>query len=114
MSQLDYVPPEVVPIITATLNQSNTQIHGIISFYHHFLTHKPELNKISICRAESCQAMCSAGWEKDSKQRLTFAHRMLMEGDPLVLIEGLLIAGLVVDATQGYIYLRSEYPKPTK
>jgi hypothetical protein len=28
--------------------------------------------------------MCSAGWEKDSKQQLTFAHRMLMEGDPQV------------------------------
>jgi formate dehydrogenase iron-sulfur subunit len=35
---------------------------------------------------------------------------MLVEGDPQVLIEGMLIAGLVVDATQGYIYLLSEYP----
>jgi formate dehydrogenase iron-sulfur subunit len=41
----------------------------------------------------------------------TFADRMLMEGDPLVLIEGMLIAGLAVGATQGYIYLRSEYPQ---
>jgi formate dehydrogenase iron-sulfur subunit len=40
----------------------------------------------------------------------TFADRMLMEGDPLSLIEGMTIAGVAVGATQGYIYLRAEYP----
>ncbi|HXV07268.1 MAG TPA: formate dehydrogenase subunit gamma [Burkholderiales bacterium] len=40
----------------------------------------------------------------------TFADRMLMEGDPYLLIEGMIIAGLAVGATAGYIYLRSEYP----
>jgi formate dehydrogenase iron-sulfur subunit len=40
----------------------------------------------------------------------TFADRMLMEGDPLMLIEGMTIAGLAVGATQGFIYLRVEYP----
>lgn len=40
----------------------------------------------------------------------TFADRMLMEGDPFSLIEGMLIAGLAIGATQGYIYLRCEYP----
>ncbi|QPC44093.1 NADH-quinone oxidoreductase subunit NuoF [Kaustia mangrovi] len=40
----------------------------------------------------------------------TFADRMIMEGDPFVLIEGMTIAGLAVGATKGYIYLRSEYP----
>ena len=41
----------------------------------------------------------------------TFADRMLMEGDPFQLIEGMTIAGRAVGAEQGYIYLRSEYPK---
>ncbi|MBL4781224.1 MAG: NADH-quinone oxidoreductase subunit NuoF [Porticoccaceae bacterium] len=41
----------------------------------------------------------------------TFADRLLMEADPFQLIEGMTIAGLAVGATQGYIYLRSEYPK---
>lgn len=41
----------------------------------------------------------------------TFADRMLMEGDPYCLIEGMVIAGLAVGATVGYIYLRSEYPR---
>ncbi|MBB4301338.1 formate dehydrogenase iron-sulfur subunit [Rhodobium orientis] len=40
----------------------------------------------------------------------TFADRMIMEGDPFVLIEGMVIAGLGVGATKGYIYSRSEYP----
>jgi formate dehydrogenase iron-sulfur subunit len=40
----------------------------------------------------------------------TFADRLLMEADPYQLIEGMTIAGLAVGATDGYIYLRSEYP----
>jgi formate dehydrogenase iron-sulfur subunit len=40
----------------------------------------------------------------------TYSDRMVMEDDPYVLIEGMTIAGLAVGATQGYIYLRSEYP----
>jgi len=43
----------------------------------------------------------------------TFADRMIMEGDPFVLIEGMAIAGLAVGATRGYIYIRSEYPHAT-
>jgi formate dehydrogenase iron-sulfur subunit len=40
----------------------------------------------------------------------TFADRMLMEGDPFCLIEGMAIAGLAVGATKGFVYIRSEYP----
>ena len=40
----------------------------------------------------------------------TFADRMIMEGDPFVLIEGMTIAGIAVGATFGYIYIRAEYP----
>ncbi len=41
----------------------------------------------------------------------TFADRMLMEGDPFLLIEGMAIAGIAVGASLGYIYVRSEYPQ---
>ena len=40
----------------------------------------------------------------------TFSDRMVMEGDPYRLIEGMLIAGIAVGADRGYVYLRSEYP----
>jgi len=41
----------------------------------------------------------------------TFADRMIMEGDPFLLIEGMTIAGLATGATKGFVYLRSEYPR---
>ncbi len=44
----------------------------------------------------------------------TFADRMLMEGDPFCLIEGMTIAAIAVGATVGYIYIRSEYPHAVK
>jgi formate dehydrogenase iron-sulfur subunit len=56
--------------------------------------------------AEQKYIVCNAD-EGDSG---TFADRLLMEADPYQLIEGMTIAGLAVGATEGYIYLRSEYP----
>jgi formate dehydrogenase iron-sulfur subunit len=40
----------------------------------------------------------------------TFADRMIMEGDPFLLVEGMIIAGIATGARKGYIYIRSEYP----
>jgi formate dehydrogenase iron-sulfur subunit len=57
-------------------------------------------------QVEQKYVVCNAD-EGDSG---TFSDRMLMEGDPLCLIEGMTIAGIAVGATQGYIYLRIEYP----
>jgi len=57
----------------------------------------PAAQKYVVCNAD----------EGDSG---TFADRMLMEGDPFLLIEGMIIAGLAVGASKGYIYVRSEYP----
>jgi len=56
--------------------------------------------------AEQKYIVCNAD-EGDSG---TYSDRMLMEGDPLCLIEGMIVAGLAVGAEQGYIYLREEYP----
>jgi formate dehydrogenase iron-sulfur subunit len=46
----------------------------------------------------------------DEGDSATFADRMIMEGDPFVLIEGMAIAGIAVGATKGFVYIRSEYP----
>ena len=46
----------------------------------------------------------------DEGDSATFADRMLMEGDPFTLIEGMAIAGLACGATKGFVYIRSEYP----
>lgn len=58
------------------------------------------------CQAAQKYVVCNAD-EGDSG---TFADRMIMEGDPFLLIEGMTIAGLAVGATKGFIYIRSEYP----
>jgi formate dehydrogenase iron-sulfur subunit len=62
----------------------------------------------TVLQAQATQkyVVCNAD-EGDSG---TFSDRMVMEGDPYVLIEGMAIAGLAVGATQGYVYIRSEYP----
>lgn len=57
--------------------------------------------------ADTQKYICCNADEGDSG---TFADRMLMEGDPFTLLEGMTIAGLAVGATKGVIYLRSEYP----
>ncbi len=61
---------------------------------------------VRTAKADQKYIVCNAD-EGDSG---TFADRMIMEGDPFTLIEGMAIAGLGVGATKGYVYLRSEYP----
>ena len=61
---------------------------------------------VAKAQADRKYIVCNAD-EGDSG---TFADRMLMEGDPLCLVEGMAIAGIAVGATQGYVYIRSEYP----
>ena len=63
-------------------------------------------NTVLGASADQKYIVCNAD-EGDSG---TFSDRMIMEGDPYVLIEGMTIAGIAVGATRGYIYLRSEYP----
>ncbi|WP_424931285.1 formate dehydrogenase beta subunit [Amaricoccus macauensis] len=61
---------------------------------------------VSLAHADQKYIVCNAD-EGDSG---TFADRMIMEGDPFTLIEGMAIAGIAVGATKGYVYMRSEYP----
>jgi formate dehydrogenase iron-sulfur subunit len=61
---------------------------------------------VSQAKADRKYIVCNAD-EGDSG---TFADRMILEGDPYLVIEGMTIAGLAVGATRGYIYIRSEYP----
>ena len=61
---------------------------------------------VGAARADRKYVVCNAD-EGDSG---TFADRMLMEGDPFLVIEGMTIAAVAVGATMGYVYIRSEYP----
>ncbi len=64
-------------------------------------------NTVLLAEADRKYVVCNAD-EGDSG---TFADRMLMEGDPFQLIEGMTVAGVAVGATRGFVYVRSEYPR---
>lgn len=61
---------------------------------------------VSEAVADRKYIVCNA----DEGDSATFADRMLMEGDPFTLIEGMIIAGMATGATKGFVYIRSEYP----
>ena len=61
---------------------------------------------VSEAVADRKYIVCNA----DEGDSATFADRMLMEGDPFTLIEGMVIAGVACGATKGFVYIRSEYP----
>ena len=61
---------------------------------------------VASATADQKYIVCNA----DEGDSATFADRMVMEGDPFMLIEGMAIAGLAVGANKAYVYIRSEYP----
>lgn len=54
---LGYIPPGSVSIIAEGLNLSRAEVHGVISFYHHFRSEPAGRHVVQICRAEACQAV---------------------------------------------------------
>lgn len=67
--------------------------------------------KTALAQPEGQKYLCANADEGDSG---TFADRMLMEGDPFCLIEGMIIGGRAIGAETGYVYIRSEYPHAIK
>lgn len=53
---LGYVPDEAVGPIAEALNLSRAEVHGVVTYYHHFRSEKPGRHVLQVCRAESCQA----------------------------------------------------------
>lgn len=68
--QLGWVPAEAVALIADALNQSRAEIHGVISFYHHFRSVPPGSVVVQVCRAESCQARGGVALELHAKRSL--------------------------------------------
>ena len=54
---LGYVPAEQVPTIAEALNLSRAEVHGVVTYYHHFRSAPAALHTVQICRAEACQSM---------------------------------------------------------
>lgn len=68
--QLGYIPADSVSIIAQGLNLSRAEVHGVISFYHHFRSEAPGAHVVQVCRAEACQAVGARALEKHVKTTL--------------------------------------------
>jgi len=62
--ELGFLPPEVVPQLADALNLSRAEVHGVISFYHHFREHAPGRYVVQLCRAEARQSMNARALEE--------------------------------------------------
>jgi formate dehydrogenase subunit gamma len=68
--ELGFVPPEAVPLIADALNLSRAEVHGVVSFYHHFRDRPAGEHTLALCRAEACQAMNGNALAEFAKRRL--------------------------------------------
>jgi len=64
------VPPGAVPVVARALNLSRAEVHGVVTFYHHFRRKAPGRRVLQVCRAESCQAAGGRALERHASERL--------------------------------------------
>ena len=65
-----HIAAEFVPVIAHALNLSRAEVHGVVSFYHHFRSHPCGRHVVQVCRAEACQAVHGERTEEHAKARL--------------------------------------------
>ncbi|MBF7054684.1 formate dehydrogenase subunit gamma [Halomonas sp. KAO] len=65
-----FVPEGAVPIIAESLGQTRAEVHGVLSFYHHFRITPPGSHVVQVCRAEACQAVGARALEAHARTRL--------------------------------------------
>jgi formate dehydrogenase subunit gamma len=68
--ELGYVPDEAVPLIAKELNLSRAEVHGVITYYHHFRQTPPAKHIVYVCCAEACQANGSEALAEHAAARL--------------------------------------------
>jgi formate dehydrogenase subunit gamma len=83
---IGYVPEAIYPDISSALALSVAEVHGVVSFYHHFRTHPVGKHILQICRAESCQAMGSEKLEAELKSRLGVDYHQTTQDGQLTLL----------------------------
>ena len=67
---LGYVPEEAVPLVAKELNLSRAEVHGVITYYHHFRQTPPGKHVVHVCCAEACQANGSEALAAHAAKRL--------------------------------------------
>lgn len=69
-ANLGWIPSAAVPLIAAGLNLSRAEVHGVVTFYHHFRTRAAGRRVLQICRAEACQSMQGEALAAHARARL--------------------------------------------
>lgn len=69
-AKFGYIPSDVVAPIARALNLSRAEVHGVVTYYHHFHEHKPGKHVIQICLAEACQSCGSEALLKQAETEL--------------------------------------------
>jgi formate dehydrogenase subunit gamma len=64
------IPASAVPLIAEGLNLSRAEVHGVVTYYHHFHTEPPGRHAIQICQAEACRAMGAQALMAHAQARL--------------------------------------------
>lgn len=70
---LGCVPAGAVPLIADALNLSRAEVHGVVSFYHHFRDAPAGATVVQLCRAEACQSMNARALEEHATRALGVA-----------------------------------------
>jgi formate dehydrogenase subunit gamma len=68
--RLGFVPPDAVQDIAEHFNLSRAEVHGVVTFYHHFRSSPPARCTVQVCRAEACQSMGADGLLAHARQAL--------------------------------------------
>ncbi len=67
---LGFIPSTLVPEIALAMNLSRAEVHGVVTYYHHFRDHAPGRHVVQICRAEACKSMGADALMAHAEQRL--------------------------------------------
>lgn len=79
---LGYLPAECVTPIARALNLSHAEVHGVITFYHHFRQQPPGRLVLQICQAEACQSMgCAALMDRAKESLRCTDHHTSADGE---------------------------------
>ena len=83
--RIGFVPEGAVPIIAESLGRTRAEVHGVISFYHHFRTTPPGRHVVQVCRAEACQARGGRILEAHAKASLGVDYHQTTRGREITL-----------------------------
>lgn len=82
---IGFIPESSYALIAKALSLSVAEVHGVVTFYHHFRTQKPGRHILQICRAESCQSMGSEVLEAHAKKCLNVDYHQTTENQAITL-----------------------------